>query len=232
MSNLFKTAKASDLYVPPTLGAGGINAGFLGGRNGGTAYANPTAARSDLVSGLSNTGAEAANTFGNLYSTIAPGFNDLLSARLNTFNDSARSAIGNLRENLSSRRVLGSSFGQDTLTRANAEFQRGRDNIVADNFLKSLDAQRQLTQDKYNASKQQFQAGLDELNLEAGIAQNFAGMVNQQFAKNAQIDAEAQNKANQNYAGAIVGVGSKIAGSLFGPTFSGAGNALAGSFGF
>lgn len=233
MSNLFKTSKAADAYRPPGFAGGGLVGNFLGmtGAGGGLYDVKPTGIRADLVSGLSDAGGNAADNFQTLYNTVAPGYNDLLRTRIDQINNSAGKAIGDLRQNLASRRVLGSSFGNDTINRLNAEFSAQRDQATADTFLKSLDAQRQLTADTFNARQKQFQAGLDELNLEAGIATNLAGQANTQLATNARTDAQLQTGTNQKFAGAIInGIGS-IAGMALGPSVSQFGNSLAGGFG-
>jgi hypothetical protein len=192
MTNLFKPKV--ELVTPSTPSFSG--GGLLGSSGSGQGVVTANAARNDVISGLSGAGETAANTFGNLYETVKPGFNDLLSARLNSFNDSARSAIGDLAQNLSARRILGSSFGQDTLTRGRAEFNRQRDNIVADNFLKSLEAQRQLTADQFKARIAAFQPKLDELNLEASLAASLGLAGSKAIADAAQFNAKNQNAAN------------------------------------
>ena len=89
-------------------------------------------------------------------------------------------------------------------------------------------ARQQLVGKQYAARMQQFQAGLDELNFEASLAQNLSSMVNQQFAANARADAESTNKLNGSIASGIVkGIGG-IAGMAFGPSISAFGNSLAG----
>src|SRR5690348_14869747 len=140
MTNLFKPKVSLLQPSYPAFSGGGLTRSSVGG----LATVSPTGERTDTVAGLAGAGAEAANTFGGLYDTVQPGFNSLLDARLNQINDAARSSIGDLRTNLQSRRILGSSFGNDTINRNQAEFARLRDQAVASNFLQSLDAQQKL----------------------------------------------------------------------------------------
>lgn len=235
MTAAFKPKVQAAPVVQPAFSGGGL----LGQVNSsGIGMITPNADRLNTVAGLTGAGQEAANTFGDLYNTVKPGFNDLLSARLNQFNDSARSAIGDLSQNLSARRILGSSFGQDTLTRARSEFSRQRDNIVADNFLKSLDAQQQLTKEKFNASIQAFQPKLNELNLESTLAQQLGSQGAQMLAQNYQFNAQqttAANAAGLNSLGSLLGTGLGLAKSAFTGGFGGfgggGGSVTAGSYG-
>ncbi len=215
MTAAFKPKTTSVPFYASGFSGGGLEGRF--GSNGiGTVTASPD--RTAAIGGLTGAADTAANTFGDLYNTVQPGFNDLLASRLNQFNDSARSAIGDLSQNLSARRILGSSFGQDTLTRARSEFGRQRDSIVADNFLKSLEAQRQLTQDQFNARLKSFQPKLDELNFESGLAAQLGQQGAQLLAQNAQINAQIQNQASAaglNSLGSLLGTGLGLAKNVF-----------------
>ena len=71
------------------------------------------------VGNIANTfGAQAAD-IGNIRSQWAPGMSALRGAQLASLQNQQTAGIGNLRDSLAQRRVLGSSFGQDALTRAN-----------------------------------------------------------------------------------------------------------------
>lgn len=216
---------------PTGVNAGGLSTQFdyAGGTGGTSVTASPE--RKGLVSDLGNTYGSLADAYGNLASTVAPGYNDLLKARLTQVNNSRDAAIGNLRQNLDSRRVLGSSFGQDTLTRADAEFSQQRDAITADNFLKSLDASNALITQQYNALRGKFQTGLDELNLEANVGQQFSGKANDLLAANAQAQAKLDAQAQQGAGSFLGGLVTKMVPSgALGGMFGG-GAAAAGGMG-
>jgi len=215
-------------YQPTGFSGGGLTTSYdyAGGTGGTSVTASPE--RKGLVSSISGVYGDQANAYGNLAATVAPGFNDLLKARLTSIDNSASSAIGNLRQNLDSRRVLGSSFGQDTLTRAQSEFSQQRDAATADNFLKSLDASNQLITQQYNAQRGQFQTGLDELNLEANVGQQFSSTANQLLAANAQAQAKLDAAAQTGIGSFLGGLTSKI----LGPTLGGVGNSISASLGF
>lgn len=229
LSNIFGGGDAPQInYTPPGFSAGGLNTSF----NNNKFTFTPTSARTNAVSGLSDASSNEADILSGLRSSVTPGYNDLLKARLDQVNNSATKAIGDLRQNLASRRVLGSSFAQDTLARANNEFSNQRDQVVADNFLKSLSANQQLTQQEFDVRKQQFQSALDELNLEANIASNLTSGASSQLAQNARSQAELDARAQQG-AGSFLGniVGSVVK-PIFSPTLSTIGTSLASGFGF
>ena len=206
MTNIFKPKVSLIQANTPSFSGGGLTGTSINGVGSVT----PTADRTNAIGGLTGAADTAANTFGDLFETVKPGFNDLLASRLNIFNDSARSAIGDLSQNLSARRILGSSFGQDTLSRARSEFGRQRDAIVADNFLKSLEAQRQLTANQFDARIKAFQPKLDELNLEAGLAVQLSQAGSAAMNAAAQFNAKNQNAASAagtTSLGSIIGTG-------------------------
>lgn len=230
MSFLSGGQKTPQIAFNPTSGyGGGLNTVW----NPGTASysTTPSAARTAAVGDVANTYTDLAGESAGLRGQVTPGFNALLDSQLGSINDSARSAVGDLKRNLQSRRILGSSFGQDTLTRANAEFSKQRKDTIAQNFLQSLDASNKLLQQEYQARTQAAQTGLTELNLEAGVANNLIGSTNQILAQNAQaqakMEAEAQAGAGK-FMGGILGSAGQ---SLFGPSLSSAGTGLSSSLG-
>lgn len=225
MSFLFGGGKTPQ--VTPTLPS--FNAGGLSGSVGSNGSASVTAGpeRTALVGGLSNTYATLGNEYGNLRGTVAPGFNDLLNARLTDINNQAHQAVGDLRQNLSSRRILGSSFGNDTIARTQLAASQLRDKTIADNFLQSLDANQKLLTQQYTAYANQFNSGLTELNLEADVASKLAGqgadILNKTAQMNADLEAKSQAGAGQ-FLGTLIGTGAKLAPMFMG----GAGGAAAG----
>lgn len=210
-----------------------VTPSFNGGGLSGTGNANgnytvtPDANRTAQVGDLSNTYSQLGDQYGNLLKTVAPGYNDLLNSRLTQFNNNAASSIGTLNQNLQSRRVLGSSFGQDTITRAQNQIAQQRDAITSDNFLQSLNASNQLLGQQYDAYSKAFQNNLNELNLEAGIANqmstNTANILNQ----NARTQAQLQQQASQANAANNTNLASGF-GSFLGKMIPGAASGAAG----
>lgn len=201
-------------FTPPSFSGGGISATF--GNNGYTV--SPSADRTAAVGGVASTFGQQAGDIAGLRTQFAPGFSALRQSQLSALNNSRTAAIGNLRDNLASRRILGSSFAQNSLATADQEYQQKQSEVIAQTYLQELGAQQQLIQQQYTAARGQFQTSLDEMNLEAGIASDLTGRATAALSSaattQAQLDAQAaQFNATQkaNYA---AGFG-KFVGSIF-----------------
>lgn len=183
----------------------GINAGGLSG-SGGTLAAD--ANRTGLVQSVASQFGNQADALGGLRARLAPGMSDLRTARLAEVENARTNAIGNLRENMARRRVLGSSFGQDALTRAEAEFGQQKDRVAAESLLQEIEGTQQLINQEFEARRGQFQTGLQELNLQADIASKLAAGATAQMGANARLEAELRSKEAAG------------AGKFFGQTFA------------
>src|SRR5690606_4802425 len=117
-----------------------------------------------------------------------------------------------LRENLARRRVLGSSFGQDAISRAESEFAGQRERVAAESFLAELEATNNLINQEFAARRQSFQTGLDELNLQAEIATKIATQASDQLGANARLEAALLAKEAEGRG--------KFFGETFGPLTS------------
>lgn len=179
-------------FQPAGFSAGGLTTGFDPAT--GRITLTPSAERLGYVRGVSEGFNAEADLFGGLRSRVAPGVSDLRRARLEEIENARVQAIGNLRENLSRRRVLGSSFGQDAATRAEAEFAGARERVSAESFLQELEMSNQLIQQEFASRRASFQTGLDELNLQADLAAKLSGAATQQLGANARALAELNAK--------------------------------------
>lgn len=210
---------------PPGINAGGLTSNFSNGTIGITADAN----RTGMVNNISNTFGAQADQIAGLRPMIAPGMSDLRASKLSEIENARMSAIGNLRENLGRRRVLGSSFAQDANTRAEVEFAQQKERVQAETFLQELEATNNLMQQEFTARRGQFQTNLDELNLEANIAAGLAGKATDVLGKNAQTEAllaaQAQQGAGKFFGQLAEPIG-KAAGKSFGDTMNFAVNGL------
>ena len=202
----------------------GFNAGGLGASFGqdGTLSITPTAERLGAVRGLQDVFGNLAGELGGQRGLVAPGVSALRQQRLSEIENARASAVGNLRENLARRRVLGSSFGQDALSRAEAEFGGQRERVAAESFLQEFELTNQLINQQFGALRGQAQTGLDELNLQADIASKLSAGATGAMQKNAQALAELNAKE-------AAGKG-KFFGDLIAPVAKGAGNAVASFF--
>lgn len=221
-------------YAPPSFSGGGLTGTFS--NNGYTV--SPSVARTGSVGGLSRTFGNLANQYKNLAGTITPGFSAFRQAGLNTLENRRVQAIGNLRDNLARRRILGSSFAQDALSRANAEYAQNEANFQADAYMKELQASDQLIQQEYSAATDQFKTQLNEMNLEANLGAQLTQsamttMANVATAQ-AKLDLEGATTNAKLQAGAEAGagkfwggIGTQIGNGL-GKTFSSLGSSIFG----
>lgn len=198
-------------YTPP-----GINAGGLSGTAGNI---TSSADRQNLVTGVADQFGQQADVLGGLRASVAPGVSDLRAARLAEIDNARNASVSNLRDNMARRRVLGSSFGQDALARADLEFGQAREKTQADSFLQELELTNQIANQEFQARRSQFQTGLDELNLQADIATKLASSASAQLGANARLEAELNAKSNAG-AGKFFGEVSKPIGDAIGKQVS------------
>lgn len=210
-SKLFGGSSKPAPPPPPTgINAGGLSSSMSGGRIGITASPE----RMGLVSDVADTFGNLSGELGLLRSKVAPGISELRANRLGEIENARTRAIGDLRENLQRRRVLGSSFGADAISRAESEFAGQRERVAAESTLQELEATNNIIQQEFTAKRAQFQTGLDELNLQASIATGLATKATDTLSANARFEAAL---ASQEAAGA---------GKFFGQTFQPVGAAV------
>lgn len=213
-------------FAPAGINAGGLSSTFRGGNLGIT----PSAERLGFVNDVSNTFGALGDELGLLRSKVAPGISDLRATRLAEIENARNRSIGDLRDSLQRRRVLGSSFGADAISRAEAEFGQARAKVAGESFLQELEASNQLLQAEFGARRSAIQTKLDELNLEANLAATLAGKATETLGANARMMAqlnalEAQN-AGKFFGGLAQPIG-KAAGSFLPGFFSGGGSSAA-----
>lgn len=178
-------------FKPTMINAGGLSSNL--DANGNLSIGS-SAERTGLVRDLGGAFGKEAGLIEALRSRVAPGFSDLRTSRLQEIEDARKNAIGNLRENMARRRVQGSSFGQDALTRAELEFGRAKEKTQAESLLQELDMTNQLIQQEFTTRRGQFETGLNELNLQADVATKLAAGATQQMGANARLEAELNAK--------------------------------------
>lgn len=202
---------------PPT----GINAGGLtSSLSGGNLNISASPERMGMVGNIADSFGRLGGEFGLLRQSVAPGMSDLRNSRLAEIENARTRAVGDLRENLQRRRVLGSSFGADAISRAEAEFGDARSKVAGESFLQEMEATNNLINQQFNAQRMQFQTGLDEMNLQANIAAGLAGKATDTMAANARFEAALASKEAES--------SGKFFGQTFQPVAAAAGNAIGG----
>jgi len=181
---------------PTTFNSGGLNFGF----NGSQIVGGASGARQGLVGQNASFFSQQAQELEGLKNQVTPGFGALTNARVQAIQNARQRSIGNLRDSLARRRVSGSSFGEDAIARAEAEFAQEEAEARATSFLQELDLKTQLIDRQFTASRGAVDAFLNELNLEADIAKQLAVSSNAVLADNAKFAASllARQAADDN----------------------------------
>lgn len=225
-----------------------LNAGGLTGRvSGGTASVTSSAGRKALVDRLASTSLNQAGELAGLRGQVGDAVSGLKASRLQEVENARKASVSNLRDNLARRRILGSSFASDALTRADLEFAQESDKVAAESFLQEIEMKNELINQEFEARRTAFSDRLSELNLQAEIGGNLAAAATDLLSNNAQIKAqlaglEAQLRGDiglrqsemqakldaeaQSGAGSFFG---KLAGTVLGPVGSEIGGELASS---
>lgn len=170
-----------------------------GGFTGAGGKIKSTAERLGLVKNVADRFGEQAIQTGDLLNKVKPGFSDFRASRLGEIEGARRSAIGNLRENMQRRRVLGSSFGQDSLVRAESEFGKEKERVQAESFLQELDLTNKLTQQMFQERRAEFETHLNNMNMEATIAGPLAAEATKQLGANARLNSEMNMKSAEGF---------------------------------
>jgi len=163
-----------------------------------------------ILKNLKDTSLNTAGELGALKSQLRPGFGALTESAVSNLENRRRRAIGNLRENLARRRVAGSSFGQDTLARAEAEFAKQEADIRAQTKLQEIDATNKLILQEGAAKLDAFNVLLSQSNIEAQLGANMAAGVANQLQSNYRTITELE-AANAQATGQLIGTGIGIA---------------------
>lgn len=226
-----------DSFSAPNLKTSGLSANVSGGTVDLTRSAEASGQLQSLQQALGAQGADLKA----LLPLVEPGFGRLTEAGVNTIQGRARSSIGNLRDNLARRRIAGSSFATDALSRAEAEFAQEEANFRAQSFLQELQLKTELINQSAAATSKQFEVAIAQMNFESQVASDITRTVTDAIKTNASIQAQlaASNAAGQGkfmepISSAVGGaVGQAIAGKFGGVAGSGVASApvLAGTAG-
>jgi len=175
-----------------------------------------------LLQSKSDVFGKQAGELRDLLPTFEGGIGSLTEASLKGLDNARTRSIGNLRENLQRRRVLGSSFAQDALARADAEFGQKESEIRASSLLQEADIKQKILSRIHQSEISQAQVFIDNMNLEAEIGTQLASGVSSSLSANARFQAQAELDAladrNAFFAPAIEAVSSK-AGDYIGGLF-------------
>lgn len=137
-----------------TLGPGGFSVGS-------------TLARANQPAFIRKTLRNEIRFLNNAAKQVRPGMGRLTAARLGAIENARARTVGNLSDTLARRRVLGSSFGQDAVARAEAEFAQKSAEAAAKGFMEEWALTQELQTRKFQRNRQVFETTLGEMNLQA-----------------------------------------------------------------
>lgn len=187
---------------------GGTSSGF---RFGSQLDGEGRSVNSFLQRTGSNEQKEFDNRFGrglsdldSLRSEVRPGFGRFTEAGVRSIRNARKSALGNIRDQLSRRRVLGSSFGQDTVGRTAREFGEAEDKVRAQSILQEIAQTSGLLKQESDQIFKGVQRELQELQIAKGMATDFGNMISESLRFEQGL--EAQRIAGQAaFGGALAG---------------------------
>ena len=214
-----------------------IDAGGLRSqRTGGALTVAPSPTRRGLVRGVQGALGEHSAGLRGLRSQVTPGFGRLTRAAVDTLRGAETRAIGDISDTLGRRRVLGSSFGADALSRTRSEFAQKENLLREEAFLSELQLTADLLNQQSQVDQQGFLTELNELNLETNVALELSGRASQAFSNLAGIQAQALTNianASTQARGELEGGKGKFLGTLLsiGSSFIGGGGGSIGSVG-
>lgn len=195
--------------TPPDLVGGGLKLRISSSPN--EAVVRSTSGRRGLVQGISDIFGQRAEELAGLRSTLGQGFQNVLGARLDSIRNARSRAIGSITENLSQRRVLGSSFGQAAIAQAEREFGEAEAGARAQTFLESIEGEQQLINAQTSALVDQLNTSLNELNTQVALGAGAFNAISSSVTQNSLLQQELAAEAARGF-GAF---GAEVGGGIF-----------------
>jgi len=162
------------------------------------------------LEGMSGAFGEGAKGLEALLPEISPAFGKLTASALANIENQRLKTVGDLKQNLARRRVAGSSFASDAVSRTDAEFSQRKAETGAQLKLAEIDATTKLLKDITDSKVNQWNTFIQQANFESSLAAQLSSGVSSAMASNAQMAAQinAQNTANSlDVAGTVAGIG-------------------------
>lgn len=158
-------------FNPQSFTSPGLSGDF--GQGGLSLRRNPLF--SSASAGLGDTFQQQADFIrSDLLPQVKPGAGGFTSARTEEIQDRRKQAIDRVRQNLERRRLGGSTFARDAVRRADLEFDQLEREARAQSFLDELGPNILLAESAFDLERRKFNAELNQLNLESGLAAEVA----------------------------------------------------------
>ena len=190
-------ARLGDFYNSATSGMTGINPVNYAGPGYGInigANGNINVSRNADTQGwidrlLSGTATDEAAYTENL-GRVTPGFGELTNSRLTDVENKRYSDIGNLREQLAKRRVLGASFADNEIANRELMWQQERDKVIAESKIAEIEMTTNLIKQRSDTRLANVTQGLQQIQFEGNLGNELTQGVMQVFdhLKTMQVD--------------------------------------------
>lgn len=115
--------------------------------------------------------------YNNLLSQIQPGFGRLSSATQQEIENASRAAVGNLREQLARRRVLGASFANDQMAGLKATYDQMKQKAMAESFVQEMEMTKQVISQRTEARNQAISQAFSQLNFEGDTGRQLTALI-------------------------------------------------------
>ncbi len=152
---------------------------------------------------------EQAGAFRGLRDRVKPGFGELTRTRIDAIRSAGKRTIGNLRQELTKRRVAGSSFAEREIASEEARFGQIEEQTRAESFLQELSLTGELIQKEFAAGLEGIATILKQLNLESTIAAQLSQSAGSQIASllpAREQAAAARREGNANFFAELIGL--------------------------
>lgn len=166
------------------------NLQFIGGSGGAVSTPSFTFQNGKLTrsgDNALNLGREQLSRFSNL---AGKGFGDFKSTTRRSFGDARSRAVGNLRESLGRRRVLGASFAGDAIARTRLSFLQEEQAALAKIETDELTFRAGVERDRSNFLTTQIQGELNEFQLASGFSDSLNQLELQRLEILAELDRQ------------------------------------------
>lgn len=192
-----KAGRALDDFAPAGFESPGLSGSF--NRDTNSFNLRRTAEGEEALANLRGGFEGLAGELRGLRGDVKPGFGRLTQARIDAIRGAGQRSVGNLREELGKRRVLGSTFASREIGSEEARFGQLEEEARAEAFLQELDLTQQLISEEFRASIQGAAVVLDQLNFESSLAADLAQSSSQQNQATAVARAELHSAAAAGY---------------------------------
>ncbi len=155
------------------------------------------------LEGISGAFKSQASELGALKPLVEPGFGRLTESGVRAIRDARRNSLGDLKQNLARRRVRGSSFGADDISRTNAEFAKKENEFTSQAFVQELALSTQLINDQAQAAANSFMQFIAQSNIESSFATQLSSGVSSVLSNNAKIIGDMSNSGAESLLGAF-----------------------------